>query len=251
MRIKVYCQNLKDELFQKRGGDLEVYYGIVDSFADMIPVLYNYLSDHEKARANRFKNKSDYTSYISAHALLRIELSKLMNTEPRLIRISESLTGKPFATDKDLPFSISRSANSYAFVVGRGDQFLGVDIEQIKPDIDFKGISHTYYSPDEQRYILQYDKTSDQKKAFYELWTRKEALLKAIGIGINTELNKVQVLEGDNYIDIGEEKAGANTFKISTIIKNMMMISIASSLNYVPEFKEVSFSDIVFPRLYI
>jgi 4'-phosphopantetheinyl transferase len=247
MCIKVYCQNLKEELLQKRGGDLEVYYGIVDSFADMVPVFYNYLPDHEKARANRFKKKSDYNSYISVHALLRIELSKLMNIEPRSIGIKESLTGKPFATDKDFPFSISRSFNSFAFVIGRGDQYLGVDIEQVKPEIDFKSIFRTYYSPDEQLYILQYNKIPDQKKAFYELWTRKEALLKATGIGINTELSKVQVLEGDNHIDIGEEQAFANTFTISTVLKNKLMISIASSIDYVPEFKDVSLSDIIFP----
>jgi 4'-phosphopantetheinyl transferase len=239
MHLNAYCRNIKDNWYQNSGGDLDVYYGIINSFAEMVPDFFNYLSDYEKIRANSFKRKSDYDCYISAHALLRIELSKLMSTEANLIRIEESLNGKPFTAGIDLPFSLSRTNNSFAFVIGRSNQSLGIDIEQIKPGIDFFSIARTYFSPKEQQLISSFDSIIEQIHIFYEIWTRKEALLKAIGIGIITELSKVEVLEGENHIDIEGVHIRANLFSISTITFNSMIISVASSNDFSPRLNDL------------
>ena len=240
MLLKVYCQNFKNTWFHGISSDLDVFYGIADSFVNTVPVFYNYLSDYEKARADRFRYEADYNCYVSVHALLRIELSKLLRTKARSIRIKESKNGKPFTTGGDLPFSLSRTNNLFAFVIGRSNQFLGIDIEQIKPGIDFTNISRNYFSIKEQQLILFFDKIADQNRAFFEIWTRKEALLKAIGVGINTELSKVQVLEGGNHIDIAGVKINADSFKITTIMNNRALISIASSLDFAPKLKDLS-----------
>lgn len=93
MHLNVYCQNIKNTWLQGRSSDLDVYYGIADNFVNMIPVFHNNLSDHEKARADRFRYESDYNCYVSVHALLRIELSKLLRSKARSIRIGESKNG--------------------------------------------------------------------------------------------------------------------------------------------------------------
>ena len=93
MHLKVYCQNIKNTWFQGRSSDLDVYYGIADSFVNMDSVFYYYLSDYEKARADRFRYESDYNCYVSVHALLRIELSKHLRTKAKSIRIGESKNG--------------------------------------------------------------------------------------------------------------------------------------------------------------
>jgi 4'-phosphopantetheinyl transferase len=240
MHLQVYCQNIKNHRFQGRSSDLEVYYGIADSFVNMVPIFYNYLSDYEKARADRFKHESDYNCYISIHALLRIELSKLLRTKAKSIRIEESENGKPFTSGVDLPFSLSRTKNIFAFVIGQSNQLFGIDIEQIKPGIDFTNISREYFSIKEQQLIFSFDRIADQNRTFFEIWTRKEALLKAIGTGINTELCKVQVLEGENHIDIEGVQINANSFKIATIMNKRALISIASSIDFAPRFKDLS-----------
>jgi len=175
------------------------------------------------------------------HALLRIELSKHLNTKARSIEIRESGNGKPFIPGKDLPFSLSRTKNLFAFVVGHSNQFLGVDIEQIKPEIDFINISRNYYGANEQKLILSFNNIADQKRTFFEIWTRKEALLKALGIGIITELSKAQVLEGKNIVEIKEVHINDHLFKITTTLRKEALISIASSIDFVPEFKNLSF----------
>lgn len=126
-----------------------------------------------------------------------------------------------------MPFSLSRTKNLFAFVIGGSNQFLGIDIEQIKPSIDFTNISQNYFSIKEQQLILLFDRIADQNRTFFEIWTRKEALLKAIGVGINTELSKVQVLEGGNHIDIEGVQINADSFKLTTIMINRTLISIA------------------------
>lgn len=240
MHLEVYCQNIDNTWFQKRTSDLVVYHGTADTFVNTVPVFYNYLSDFEKSRADRFRCENDYNCYISVHALLRIELSKLLKTNAKSIRIVESENGKPFTSDMDLPFSLSRTKNLFAFVIGRSNQFLGIDIEQIKREIDVTNISRNYFSINEQQLILLCDKTSDQNRTFFEIWTRKEALLKAIGIGINTELSEVQVMEGGNNIDIAGVQINADSFKITTTMNNTSLISVASSTDFAPRFKDLS-----------
>ena len=241
MRLIVYCQNTKYALNPQSISDLDVHYGIADNFVNLIPVFYNNLSDYEKARANCFKYESDYISYISAHALLRIELSKLLNTNAKSIRIEQADNEKPFLPGINLTFSLSRNNKSFAFVFGHSNQLIGIDVEQIKTDIDFTGISERYFSVKEQQLIHCFDRTSDQIQAFYEIWTRKEALLKSIGIGINTELSKFQVLEGENQLDIEGLQLNTSSFKILTIMKDRALISIASSIDFNPLFKDLSF----------
>ena len=241
MHLKVYCQNIENTWYHGKSSDLVVYHGLTDSFVNKLPAFYEYLSDHEKSRAESFRQECDYRCFVSVHALLRIELSKLLGTKAKSIRIGQSEYGKPFISDMDLPFSLSRTKNLFAFVVGRSNQFLGIDIEQIKPDIDFISISRNYFSIKEQQLILSFNNIADQKRTFFEIWTRKEALLKAIGVGINTELSKVQVLEGGNMLDIEGVQTNSHSFKIATTMKKGALISIASSFDFVPEFKNLSF----------
>ena len=60
--------------------------------------------------------------------------------------------------------------------------------------------------------------------------------MKAIGIGIDTELSNVEVLEGENIIKIEDLQINSDTFKILTIMNDNSLISIASSNDCVPNF---------------
>lgn len=241
MQFKVYCQNIEHHWGNRKSPDLIVYHGLADCFLNMIHFFFDYLSDNEKLKAERFKQEADYNCYVTVHALLRIELSKQLKIKARSIKIGESQNGQPYIPGEDLPFSLSRTKNLFAFVVGKSNQYLGIDIEQIKPDIDYEGIAHNYFSHREQQLVLSQHNISDQKHVFFEIWTRKEALLKAIGIGINTELSRVQVLDGGNLLDIEGVEISSHLFKIATTKKKEALISIASSKDFVPEFKNLSF----------
>lgn len=241
MLLKVYCQKIENTDSHRNAGNLIIYHGSADNFENKIGSLYENLSENEKSRADRFRHEIDYKCYVSVHALLRIELSKLLGIQARKIVISVSEYGKPFVRGIDLPFSISRTRNQFAFAFSNNRQYLGIDIEQIKPEIDFTSISSNYFNVKEQRLILSGAEPNEQKRTFYELWTRKEALLKAIGIGIGIGLSRVPVLEGVNVPDLKGVLLNCRMFKIATAMKRDTLISIASSVDFCPEFKSLSY----------
>jgi len=240
MHLEVFCQNIEDKWPHQKPADLIVYHGFSESFVNRLPCFYEYLSDNEKSRADRFKQESDYNCFVSVHALLRIELSKILGGKAKSIRLVESENGKPFIQGIDLPFSLSRTKDMFAFVVGHSNQFLGIDIEKIKPEIDFINISRNYFSVKEQQLILSFCDMAHQKRTFFEIWTRKEALLKAIGIGIVTELRDVQVLDGRNTFEIKGVQNDHSKFNISTIMNDSTLVSIASSKDFIPEFIQLT-----------
>lgn len=242
MPFKIYCQNIHNAWGDGKAGNLVVYHGTAESYKNKMASFYEYLSENEKSRADRFRHESDYRSYVSVHALLRIELSKLLKIKARSIGIGTSEYGKPFIRGIDLPFSLSRTGNQFAFVFGNSRQCLGIDIEQIKPEIDFKSISRNYFCVSEQQLILSSTEPADQKRTFFELWTRKEALLKAIGIGIGIELSRVPVLEGVNVPNLNGVPVNCHMFKIATAMQIDTFISIASSVDFCPEFKNLSYA---------
>lgn len=87
-----------------------------------------------------------------------------------------SPTGKPYCNHTQA-FNISHSG-TYVLVAFSNHE-VGVDIEKVAP-FDVRTIS-TYFHPEEAEYILH---STNSNSAFFKLWTRKEAYLKAIGKGI-------------------------------------------------------------------
>jgi 4'-phosphopantetheinyl transferase len=76
-------------------------------------------------------------------------------------------------------FNISHSGD--LVVLAFGNYQIGIDIEKIE-SCKFDVIE--YFNSEEQYYIYNAD---DKAKAFYNVWTKKEAFLKAIGHGLHSE----------------------------------------------------------------
>ena len=131
-------------------------------------------------------------TYISCHALLRLVLSKTLNKEPLEVRFFNELYNKPALLGNPLYFNISHTKGAFAFVVSN-NHYVGIDLEKVSKIIDFTSIIETYFSSCEREYILE--SKAEALDRFFLLWTRKEALLKALGTGIIDNLKQVEVLE--------------------------------------------------------
>jgi len=240
MKIQLNCRTINSPGFSEPGQELKIYYGNSINFIQTIPMLANYLSDHEKQRANRFKNRSDHYCYIAVHALLRIELSKLLKIEPELLPIINILNGKPCLESKEIPFSLSRSKSKFVFAIGKQNQSLGIDLEEICTDLDLSSIYMTIFGKKEQRAIIKLENQHEKYSFFYTNWTRREALLKALGIGINTDLKKIQVFDGESIIKIDGLKQAHRRFYLTTLLNSMTIMSIASSTDCNPGIYELT-----------
>lgn len=170
-----------------------------------------YLSEEEILRASNFVNPEVKKAYQYQHHLLRQLLSNWLSSSHEKIEFSTNPFGKP--TLKELPFffNISRSGNELAFYFGPGEG--GIDIETMKPSTPFKEIAIQHFHPSEQLNNL-----SDE--AFFCIWTRKEALLKAMGVGLNAEL---QLL--DTTLPILQ--AGGHLYELITYKQRTSIVSLS------------------------
>ncbi len=92
-------------------------------------------------------------------------------------------TGKPYFKNSSLFFNTADTKNYVAAAVFDAD--IGIDIEEITRKADTKRLADRFFSAAEQEYVRTH---ADKRYAFFRIWTRKEALLKADGIGIRLEL---------------------------------------------------------------
>jgi 4'-phosphopantetheinyl transferase len=99
-----------------------------------------------------------------------------------------SAEGKPYYNNGNKKFSISHSGNYV--IVAFSDQETGADIERLA-NFDIMSVL-SYLHPKEKEYI---ENASDSENAFFKIWTRKEAYLKAIGKGIIDGLNNENCLQ--------------------------------------------------------
>ena len=149
------------------------------------------LSVEEVARASRFVFPRDRSRHIAAHAALRQLLTQhLANAgcdavEP--LKLVVGRHGKPaLAAPSRLHFNLSHS-RAVGVVAISEEAELGVDIEQVRPMNDAAVMAAAYFTAAEQAALAACGADfcdAARDRAFFNCWTRKEACLKALGIGL-------------------------------------------------------------------
>lgn len=144
------------------------------------------LSQRERERAARFVQPRDRAAYVWAHTLLRDTLSRYADVPPADWRFETSESGKPrlaAAHDSRLSFSLTHTRGLVACAVGV-DCEVGVDVEALGQQAS-AAIEQLALAPSE-RLALAECPPADQAQWLLELWTLKEAYLKATGEGLLT-----------------------------------------------------------------
>ncbi len=162
-----------------------------------------FLSPEEHDRANRFHFPLHRHRFIAARITLRYLLSLYLDSPPDKIVFSYSEYKKPYlATHPHLFFNIAHSHDIalYAFTL---NHTIGVDIEKIREHYE-EAIAKRYFSPYEYQSLMQLPKEA-KAMAFYRLWSRKEALTKAIGKGLHIPLSNFSVSINENVETINLE----------------------------------------------
>lgn len=147
------------------------------------------------------------------------------NTDDYLETIKYSPFGKPFFND-EMDFSVSYSQNKTILAfIKKG--LVGVDIENIKK-IDLH-LYKDYFSSNEWSYI---NSIPNGYTIFYKLWTRKEAVAKAIGKGTFLDFNSIDVLNDEILIE------NKKIYLFTDFITNEYCFSIASTTNFIGKMNE-------------
>lgn len=150
------------------------------------------LSAEERERAARFKFDLHRNRFIVGRGILRELLGRYTGANPEELDFAYADHGKPQLTSgSDLQFNLAHSDDIGLFAFSRHGP-LGVDVEQVRRINNVDDLVARFFSARENDL---FQKLSDDQKpgAFFNLWTRKEALLKATGEGITGGLNRVEV----------------------------------------------------------
>lgn len=153
------------------------------------------LSPTEQERAAAFHFELHRRRFSVGRGLLRLILSRYLNAQPEEVDFTCGSHGKPelcasFAAN-ELRFNLAHSEDLVIVAVTRLGA-VGVDLERIAPLKDMDDLVARFFSARENERFQKLP--PDQKSpAFFNLWTRKEAWLKATGEGIAHSLNLVEV----------------------------------------------------------
>jgi 4'-phosphopantetheinyl transferase len=149
------------------------------------------LSPDELARSSRFRLEKDARRYILCRILLRHLIGQYLDAPASVVVLRYSRRGKPYlANDCDLYFNVSHSDNIAVFAFGRVE--VGIDAEQIRSRGDIDSIA-PYYLSDGEVHELAALPMIERRKAYLQIWTRKEALLKGLGTGLVDGLRSITV----------------------------------------------------------
>jgi 4'-phosphopantetheinyl transferase len=151
------------------------------------PVEESALAPQEVARSERFRFEADRRRFKAGRTLLRQLLAAYLGTDPASIPIEIDRFGKPFIDENPIHFNISHSDE--IFLLGFSRSPVGVDVERIRPvEQELAG----YFTAAERSALAA---SNDREALFFDYWTRKEAVLKALGTGFFRELDSFEVGE--------------------------------------------------------
>jgi 4'-phosphopantetheinyl transferase len=152
----------------------------------------------ERRRREALWRPGDRARFTLGCAMLRTALAGYLGRPPSRIRIDRTCPrcGRPHGKTRlrghdgsGLELSVAHSADRVAIAVARGVP-VGVDVERVRDDLDVDGLAPVVLSAADSVWLAGFP-PSERVKRFLELWTRKEAVLKARGTGITGPLSAV------------------------------------------------------------
>jgi len=171
---------------------VDIWRVCLDLSTDLLLALSANLSTDELRRAERFHFQADKTHFIAAHGCLRYILTRYLPLEPHQLRFSANAYGKPcLSPERGLDFNLSHSKD-IALIAITLNRRVGVDIEHIRADIATEEIARRFFSEGEVSELLALP-VEQRETAFFNCWTRKEAYIKAQGLGLSLPLESFDV----------------------------------------------------------
>lgn len=144
------------------------------------------LNDDERAQAARLPD-GEARSYVQAHLLLREMLRDIVGLEKP--RFHKTQYGKPYIEGSDICFNLSHTEDMVAVALCFGRE-IGVDIEKMNLHRADEAVAQHMFTPAE---FDLWAKAEDKGKAFFRIWTLKESVMKATGLGSALALRSFDV----------------------------------------------------------
>ena len=159
------------------------------------PLLPDYqalLSSEEMARGERYQRPQDKQRFLTMRLALRILLARQLDCLPQKLQFTYGPQGKPELVHRERRspwFNVAHSGD-YGLIGVSTEGEVGVDLQIMLPKSHCLKLARRFFAPQE---VWQLESLGEEErtKLFYQLWTAKEAFLKATGQGISGGLDQV------------------------------------------------------------
>ena len=162
--------------------------------AGEVAALAACLSAEESERASGLLSGTHQRRFVVARGMLRQLLGLYLDQDPGAVAFSRGAHGKPFLQKGGLHFNVSHTHELALYAIVRNRE-VGIDVEWPRPQVAHEQIAARFFSLEEQEALAQVPAEARQA-AFYNIWTRKEAYVKARGDGIAAGLGTFAVSLG-------------------------------------------------------
>jgi 4'-phosphopantetheinyl transferase len=173
-------------------GICDLWYWHPPVFAEPLRVrALTFLSPDEEARYARYLVPAASQTFLAARVLVRSLLSAYASLPPSAWRFETNRWGRPYIANAEAPhdllFNLSHKPGAVTCLIGCGRD-LGIDVEHCANRSHLLDIAFRFFSPSETAALLALPE-GRRIHRFYELWTLKEAYIKARGIGLSLGLS--------------------------------------------------------------
>lgn len=174
------------------------------------------LSEAEHLRACRFHFEQDRRRYISARSALRLLLGHYIGVDPRTLVFAVGEHGKPYLeSHRNIHFNLTHSGPLAGLAISTHGA-VGLDCEYIHEMEEMTSISERVCSEDELR-IMSGVSVKQYRELFFRSWTRKESILKAIGLGLGFSLRSLTAITLPDTARLNVEVPGHGSWWVATV----------------------------------
>lgn len=158
------------------------------------------LSDAEQARLQTISHQDQAKFYQQSRCLLRTLLGQLLHQPPAEISFSTAAHGKPQLTQYQLQFNISHSKHWFGIALANAPVGIDIEFTAQAPVRPWLALAKRFFTAHEYQHLTK--QSADQlANHFFQLWTQKEAVLKAHGGGISAGLQRLDLLTHLHSLD--------------------------------------------------
>jgi 4'-phosphopantetheinyl transferase len=201
--------------------------------------LQEVLSEQEVRQANAFRRPEDRRLYQVAHGLLRLILARYTGTAAACIEFSRGPGAKPTLSVASPTVRFNLSHAGERVIIAVCSEEIGVDIELIQPNFEWQDIAEHYFSPSELA-ALREAGPIQSTALFYTYWTRKEAWLKAIGLGLVDDLPRINVSKLNNSFWLADKRLSSEVHSTWQVATFPLEGNYLASLAYPPSIQTIA-----------
>jgi 4'-phosphopantetheinyl transferase len=156
------------------------------------------LNADEIARTQRYYHEKDRKRFITSRSSLRVLLSRYLKQQPEDIELAAGPNRKPYLKQPAASIHYNTSHEDTCVLIAIAGSEIGIDVEKHDTAFEWKEILYSTFGQDEIAWVEQ---SPDPKHSFYLLWTRKEALAKATGNGLQDDLSIFPAVDGKHNLN--------------------------------------------------